>query len=466
MIVGVVLVYCPWSVLSRQARFIGADFEQLHAFRMTFAREAIFGPAHSLPAWYPRELMGTPFRADLQNFPLIPTRLAVVLLFEPRVAFMVSVIASAVLAAVFTFLLCRRLGFSRIGSAAAGWTFACCGFYASRILAGHLPLLEAYPSLPALLWLMDRALAPQEVRNTRSTPRSDGSLIALALTTTCFSLAGHPQLTVYSLVVTSVYALVRAPSLPRAALALGAMALGVGISAFALYPMSLLTARSTRVLPLAPASNDIAMPYERLAALLFPWKDGAGEGVTHASATAFNGYPGPAYYWDTVWYVGWAPCVAAVGLMVFAALRRTPIGRAGWFFTAASVLSLLMRSVCKRLMSHFGHGTAYPPGWASVVFALSLGRSCADQIARLRAPRWSVGSPDGLPGDPRVDLRKKPVRNSLSPEQVPGPRRRTQIAGSMRGGAWGLMRWSFRSTTACRRVGLLDADYPRQAYVS
>ncbi len=390
MLVGVVMVYCPWSVLSGQARFSGVDFEQLHASRMTFAREAIFGPAHSIPAWYPRELMGTPFRADLQNFPLIPTRLAVVLLLEPDVAFMVSVIVSALLAAVFTFLICRRLGISRIGSAAAGWTFACCGFYASRIPAGHLPLLEAYPSLPALLWLMDRALAPREVRNARSRPRSDGSLIALALTTTCFSLAGHPQLTVYSLAVTSAYALVRAPSLARAALALCAMALGVGISAFALYPMSLLTARSTRVLPLAPASNDIAMPYDRLAALLFPWKDGAGLGVSHASATAFHGYPNSAYYWDTVWYVGWEPCVAAVGLMVLVALRRIRIGRAGWFFAAVSGLSLLMAlPIWQAVMSHVpGTGLRSPArlGYV-VVFGLSLGLGAAlTLLARLRAP--------------------------------------------------------------------------------
>ena len=388
MVVGVVMVYCPWSVLSGQARFSGADFEELHAFRMTFAREAIFGPAHSIPAWYPRELMGTPFRADLQNFPLIPTRLAVLLL-EPDVAFTVSVIASALLAAVFTFLLCRRLEISRIGSAAAGWTFACCGFYASRIPAGHLPLLEVYPSLPALLWLMDRALAPREGRDASSRSRSDGSLIALALTTTCFCLAGHPQLTVYSLAVTSVYALVRAPTFSRAALGLCSMALGVGISGFALYPMALLTARSTRVLPLAQASNDIAMPYGRLAALLFPWRDGVGRGVSHASAVAFHGYPSSAYYWDTVWYVGWEPCVAAVGLIVFAALRRTQVGRAGWFFAAVSVLSLLMAlPFWQAEISQLpGTGLRSPArlGYV-VVFALSLGLGAAlTLLAQLRA---------------------------------------------------------------------------------
>jgi hypothetical protein len=32
------------------------------------------------------------------------------------------------------------------------------GFFASRVMAGHLPLLEAYPALPQLLWLVDRAV--------------------------------------------------------------------------------------------------------------------------------------------------------------------------------------------------------------------------------------------------------------------------------------------------------------------
>lgn len=42
--------------------------------------------------------------------------------------------------------------------ALCGLHMAGAGFFASRVMAGHLPLLEAYPALPQLLWLVDRAV--------------------------------------------------------------------------------------------------------------------------------------------------------------------------------------------------------------------------------------------------------------------------------------------------------------------
>ena len=106
MCAAVLAVYCPWSVLTGRERLTGLDFVQLHARRMTFAREALFAaPARELPAWYPRELMGTPFWSNVQNFPFIPTRLIVFALFPPDAAFAPGVALSAVLASLFTFLL-------------------------------------------------------------------------------------------------------------------------------------------------------------------------------------------------------------------------------------------------------------------------------------------------------------------------------------------------------------------------
>ena len=53
--------------------------------RIAFAQDALFGPSHFLPAWYPRKLLGTPFLANLQSFPWIPTRL-ILLFFDPMAA--------------------------------------------------------------------------------------------------------------------------------------------------------------------------------------------------------------------------------------------------------------------------------------------------------------------------------------------------------------------------------------------
>jgi hypothetical protein len=393
LIAAVVAVYCPWQVLTGQARFHASDFSHLHARRMSFAQEALLGPEHTLPAWYPRELMGTPFRADLQNFPWIPTRLAVVLLLSPDAAFAASVIASAVLAAVFTFLFARRLGLSRTGAVAAGFTFACWGFYAARIIVGHLPLLEAYPALPALLWLMDRALGARPSAGTREAARSSGtprvgsSLVALAVATASFALAGHPQLTVYSLATAACYALVRSTALGRGLLALCAMGLGLGLAAFALYPMALLAGRSTRILALGPASNDVAMPLSRLPALLFPWRDGWPEMVVRAPWVPFEGHP-DAYFWDTVCYVGWAPCIAVAALVILLVRRRIRVGRIGWFFVGASLISLfLSSSIAQSLLAILPGTILRSPARLMYVVGFGLSLALGTAVGLLGASR-------------------------------------------------------------------------------
>ena len=156
------------------------------------------GPTHYLPAWYPRELGGTPFRANIQSFPFIPTRFPL-LLFEPHQAYLVGVEISALLAAVFTYLYCRRVGIGRIAAAVGGWTFACSGYFASRTMVGHLPLLEAYPSLPLLLWLTEVHLQLPAVATTPASPllaidsnrrrtRRVYTFIAMALASCCMAL--------------------------------------------------------------------------------------------------------------------------------------------------------------------------------------------------------------------------------------------------------------------------------------
>src|SRR5206468_1632647 len=96
-----------------------------------------------LPAWYPGEQMGMPFWSNVQSFPFIPTRL-VLLWMKPEHIIVAGVEIAALLAALFMYLYARRMGVGRAGAAVAGWTFACAGYFASRVMPGHLPLLEAY----------------------------------------------------------------------------------------------------------------------------------------------------------------------------------------------------------------------------------------------------------------------------------------------------------------------------------
>jgi hypothetical protein len=338
MSLAVILVYLsppyPNTVL------IGADYLQLHSRRMQFARDALFSSSLSLPAWYPRELLGTPFWSNLQNFPFIPTRLLILLTMDPLGPYShaVAVTLSALLAALFTFLFLRKIGLRLTACAAGGWTFACSGFYAARVAAGHLPLLEAYPALPLLLWLIESHI--QQNRRGESTRRW---ITAIAVSSACVMLAGHPQLSIYSMIAAGLYVLWRG-GIESIKPIWSAMIVGVGCSAFALVPMGMLIGRSTRLLALGPAANDVAMPYGRLAAFFLPWRDGVPPLLDNNPANAFHGYPNLAYFWDTVCYIGIVPWLAV--LLILFSLVRIKSGsdhqRIAKFIIALGVIGIVM----------------------------------------------------------------------------------------------------------------------------
>ena len=387
----VLAVYVPVPSGPGQSTLLGTDYLLLHARRIAYAQEALFGQG-TLPAWYPRELMGTPFWSNVQNFPFIPTRLALLAL-DPMDALAAGVLMAALLSAAFTFLLCRRLGVGPEGAAVAGWTFACAGFFACRVRAGHLPLLEAYPLLPLWLWLAEvcRTADPRD----RRTWAKHG---ALALACLCGVLAGHPQLPLYAAAVTAAYVLFRGPW--RAAVRVGTvMALGMACAAFALWPMLRLIGRSTRVLPLDDAANDLAFPYGRLGAFVLPWKDGWPGASPDGTGCPFTGYPNDAYFWDTVCYVGWLPLLAAAALLARAIARRQRPGAPAVFFAAAGVLALVTALPAAQELIQRVPGTLLRSPSRQVyvtTFALALAAGAAvDLLARragsLGRRRWAAG---------------------------------------------------------------------------
>jgi hypothetical protein len=324
-------IYLPPALFDGGRTLLGVDYQDLHVQRIAFARQAVL-TGHGLPAWYPYDFLGAPFTANLQSFPWIPTRL-LLLLLGPDVAYAVGVALAAALAAGFAFLFCRRAGLSPLGAATAGWTFACAGFFSSRVAAGHLPLLEAYAALPLLLWAADRALASPRRRD----------LLLLALSGACFAVAGHPQVPAYAFAATALYVLCRGRGGARARV-VSVLASGVGTTLIVWWPMLLLIQRSSHILPLAPADNDIALPYGRLLALLVPGIDGWPDLLPAAGTKLFDGYPNDAYFWDTASYVGLLPLAA----ILFLALRCLIVPRRPawpWTFLAALGLGALVFSL-------------------------------------------------------------------------------------------------------------------------
>ena len=390
MLGAVMAVYVPVPSGPGARTLEGMDYFQMHVHRIRFAQEALFGPHPHLPSWYTREVLGTPFWSNAQDFPFLPTRLPL-LAYDPYDAFAVAVKLAAALSALFTYLYARRIGLSRLPSAAAGWTFACSGFFASRVMAGHLPLLEAYPSLPLLLWLVERRhAAPSPSRG-----RSFG-LLALGLACGCIALAGHPQLPIYAIIAASIYALYRC-GLGSGTRAVAAMGAGVLCASFVLWPMWRVVGRSTRLLALDQPSNDISFPYRRLLAFVLPWAQGWSGPVRRTPHLALS-FPNPAYFWDTVCYVGWLPLLAALFLLIRALVRRRAPARP-WLFIAGSAIAALLLAfpAAQALLSHLPVMLLRSPARLIYIttFGLAMGLAAALEVFQAWATEsgqvWVLG---------------------------------------------------------------------------
>ncbi|HZU97734.1 MAG TPA: hypothetical protein VFF73_13620, partial [Planctomycetota bacterium] len=208
--------------------------------------------------------------------------------FPVERAYGVSVFVSMLLAAFAAHALARARGISPFCAAVAGLTFAGGSFFSARVLAGHMPLLEAAWGLPLLLALI-------EWRRP----------VLLAVATGALALSGHPQLPAYSIVIAALYAAItRAGRAPLVALGLGAL-----LSAFQWLPALDYIARSSRTLGLGAGRNDVSLDPGRALALLLPEKDG----LPVAGGTFTAGIA--ARFWDTTAYVGILGWIAVPALV-------------------------------------------------------------------------------------------------------------------------------------------------------
>jgi hypothetical protein len=371
MVLGVLALYCPLGIFDGRQTLLGIDFNNIHEHRIRYAQQALSSSGR-LPAWYTRELMGSPFWSNLQSFPIVPTRLLVFWL-DPSILYAVAVNLAAVLAAVFTYLYLRTLELGRLAAAAGGWTFAASGYFASRLLAGHLPLLEAFGALPLLLLLVERL-----ARTSPGDPARWRKHLALALAAFCVVGCGHPQVPAYAMGTAILYAIVRLGG-RAAARSIGAMVLGVGLSGFVWWPMLRLIARSTRILPLDPPPNDLAFPYWRLKAFFFPWADGWPPQILRQPSIPFAN-PDPAYFWDTVIYVGWIPVLAAL-LLGARALFRGRRPAVHWLLLGAlGVLAVLLAlPFAQSVTSRFRVTLLRSP--ARMLYLTTFGLACALAVA-------------------------------------------------------------------------------------
>jgi hypothetical protein len=210
-------------------------------------------------------------------------------------------------------------------------------------------------------------------------------------------LAGHPQIPAYALGVAALYICVRARGTGRWKL-LGALTLGAALAAFALVPMSLLVRRSTRVLALGQAYNDIPLPPWRLRSLLYPWVNGWPAALAENKGHEFVAGE-DMVFWDTVIYMGLLPLLAAGSLGAKCIARKRPPAALWLFWIIIGILATVMAlPFAQRLMSLLPGTYLRSPvrQFYVTTFALSLAAGLAVEAAWCGVVRAGQPKPRGV----------------------------------------------------------------------
>jgi hypothetical protein len=151
--------------------------------RRVFATEMI--RQGRLPFWNPYQFCGTPFMAAFQTAVLYPVNL-LLYLFDPPTQMDLFLYIHFLIAAVFTYLLGRKLKLSLEASLVSALAFTFCGFMVTRY--GQPTFISTASWLPALLFFGEHLLERPGLR------RAGFLAIAFAL---CI-LAGFPQLAMFN----------------------------------------------------------------------------------------------------------------------------------------------------------------------------------------------------------------------------------------------------------------------------
>jgi hypothetical protein len=162
--------------------------------RRVFATEMI--RKGQIPFWNPHQFCGTPFLATFQTGVLYPVNVALYL-FDPPTQMDLFLYFHFLVAAVFTFLLGRKLGMSHGASLVSAVTFTFCGFMVTRY--GQPTFVSTASWLPALLFFGEHLMEAPVLR------RAGLLTLAFAL---CI-LAGFPQLAMFNVYALAGYMLFR-----------------------------------------------------------------------------------------------------------------------------------------------------------------------------------------------------------------------------------------------------------------
>jgi hypothetical protein len=195
------------SLADRLSFAPGDFFDQFVAFARFEASRLHAG---QLPLWNPYTFAGHPFLADVQAAIFYPLSLLTMLATSgigvlPALALELEALLHFPLAALFTYLLARRLTNSRSGGLVAAVVFTF-GGYLTSYPPLQLAILEVQAWLPLILLTLELAASALAAGSSR---RALGWTLAAGLALGVSTLAGHPQSSLLVLYGTVAFALFR-----------------------------------------------------------------------------------------------------------------------------------------------------------------------------------------------------------------------------------------------------------------
>ena len=156
------------------------------------------------PLWNPHQFSGIPFFAAGQQSTLYPFSLLYYVLPLPA-AFGWFTVLQLWLAGVFMYLFARGLGIGRTGATVAGITYQLSAFF---VISAVFPMIIAGAVWLPLLLLMAEFIIQQR-HLLRGRPSSVPWVTIGAVTLGCNVLAGHVEITYYTLIILAYYAAAR-----------------------------------------------------------------------------------------------------------------------------------------------------------------------------------------------------------------------------------------------------------------
>jgi hypothetical protein len=264
-----------------------------------------------IPFWNPHQFCGTPFFANFQSGVFYPVNLAIYWM-RPTTQMDVFLYVHFLIAAIFGYLLGRKLKLSVGASLVSSLTFTFCGFMVTRY--GQPTLVATASWLPAIIYFSEHLVEAPTLRRA--------GLLGLAFSF-CV-LAGFPQLVLFTFYAGFLYVILRvmtagslAPRRKVQTLVLAGVAVVVAcfVCAFQLLPTYELSNFSYR--KILPYGMVLSSAHHKLAALKYLIPDILGDPLEMSAIAKSLASPehGPAFgqnYVSTTGYIGILPLLLAV----------------------------------------------------------------------------------------------------------------------------------------------------------